>query len=490
MDWLKNLKPAIKQIIVASTLLLLLADLSYSYYQHYNRPLDGDMQESLVPDPSYHELFKDPFGIEVVKNQKGYANPNRYFGHKIFYEYYNNTVQYIQRFTDPIKSLFHTSAIAKIAMQIGLLFLLSLLVSGVRNIASWRFLIALALLFPLFQTNGFYKQIGLIDYSITYSFFYGFPTIFLLAFLLPLFYKKLHNIRLGLPIKILMFVAGIVSCFSGPLNTGVILIVVLYYFLAQYLKGGSIKSIKTPIVSFKKVDSDFWTYLMPMGFIALYSLYLGTFNTNNNLFHEDTLTLYSRLPKGLAIMYGKPIGVWLLWGLMALNLFLISKKFPSEKGARIVAFAKWSGLFILLYVLLLPLGGYRPYRPNVLRYDSMTPVSISFFLVYGISTIYLLENFTVKLRKRYLLLLGVFTFIFTIKDNPVHLSNEGEQAAMQEIQNSEMDTVKLQTKARVISWSPIYKPESSLKSSKLMKRWNVTNREKLFYYPKPQDKKK
>lgn len=42
---------------------------------------------------------------------------------------------------------------------------------------------------------------------------------------------------------------------------------------------------------------------------------------------------------------------------------------------------KWIGVFSLFYILLLPLGGYRDYRPNVLRHDTILPITLSLIFV-------------------------------------------------------------------------------------------------------------
>ena len=43
--------------------MLLLADLTYSFVQHYSMPLDGDMAGGIVPAEDVKPILKDPFGI-------------------------------------------------------------------------------------------------------------------------------------------------------------------------------------------------------------------------------------------------------------------------------------------------------------------------------------------------------------------------------------------------------------------------------------------
>lgn len=67
------------------------------------------------------------------------------------------------------------------------------------------------------------------------------------------------------------------------------------------------------------------------------------------------------------------------------------------------------GLFSLLYILFLPLGGHRIYCPFILRRDSILPIILGLLYFYGASSYYLLLQLPRSIRRWYaggLLLVG------------------------------------------------------------------------------------
>ena len=54
-----------------------------------------------------------------------------------------------------------------------------------------------------------------------------------------------------------------------------------------------------------------------------------------------------------------------------LNIFFILRKKQNENGKKLISRVKWIALFALIYILILPLGGYREYRPNIIRGDTL-----------------------------------------------------------------------------------------------------------------------
>ena len=96
---------------------------------------------------------------------------NRYFAHWTFFTYFNRVPILLQSFVEPIESVYLACTIAKLFIQILILSLLALYIAGKRKIVSIDFLIAAVLVIPLFQTNGYRSYMGIIDPSITYTFF-------------------------------------------------------------------------------------------------------------------------------------------------------------------------------------------------------------------------------------------------------------------------------------------------------------------------------
>lgn len=72
-------------------------------------------------------------------------------------------------------------------MQVVLLFLLATYATRTINILRLDFIVAVTLIAPKFQTNGYRSYMGVIAPSTTYTFFYALPCTFLLGYFLPLF---------------------------------------------------------------------------------------------------------------------------------------------------------------------------------------------------------------------------------------------------------------------------------------------------------------
>ena len=77
-----------RQIIYCILLLLLLADLGYSFAQHLSQPLDGDMAWNIVPGDDVKPILESPLGTGVILANKSYPNPNRFFCHYFMREYF------------------------------------------------------------------------------------------------------------------------------------------------------------------------------------------------------------------------------------------------------------------------------------------------------------------------------------------------------------------------------------------------------------------
>src|SRR6476661_42640 len=117
------------RVLYIALVVLLLADLSYSFLQHYHMPLDGDIAESVVPVKWMPEVFNDPFGFKVLLEGKHYHNPNRYFCHGAMFLYLRSAPLAMQQFLNPVESVYFSIAIFKTLLQFALIALLSWLIA-------------------------------------------------------------------------------------------------------------------------------------------------------------------------------------------------------------------------------------------------------------------------------------------------------------------------------------------------------------------------
>jgi len=219
-----------KKTLILLILALLLADIGYTFLQNYYTPFDGDMAGGIVPAKDVKPILESPFGIKIFTDHTTYPNPNRFFCHWSFYKYFNSVPLFLQNFTSPINSAYLSCGLAKTLIQVILIFILSLLISG--GILKFDFLVAAILITPLFQTNGYRSYMGIIDPSTTYTFFYALPTILILIYFTPLFLKHFYGLELKRMkyIKYLWIPLALISSLSGPLNPGISLVISLLIF--------------------------------------------------------------------------------------------------------------------------------------------------------------------------------------------------------------------------------------------------------------------
>lgn len=474
--------------LVAVALLLVIGDLGYSFYQHYHYPMDGDMEESVLPRDCMKPLYEDPFGVKMLATHEPHAAPNRFFSHYLLYKTYRTVPFALQHFVEPLQSVYLTNAICKTLMQVALLLLLCALVCGGFRFKEPRFYLAMLLFAPLFQTCGAVRSFGLIDPSLTYAFFYALPLIFLVCCLLPFIYEEFFG-RKFLSNSVLRTVFFLfflmLTCFSGAINTAITLVLILTLsirFTVNYILDNTLEK-KSLDSFFKAVPKHYWLYLLPIGLLSLYSFWLGTFNTMWGSQHLPLADRYRMFSTGFLMMFQeKPFVIF--FALSVLN-FAIIRIFIPQKGKVPVQLFLWINVFALIYMALLPFGGYRPYRPFIIRYDVMIAVSFLYIFYLVHSTIFLIEHIPQNVvRIPYLIGCLAFMIYFTVIDKPLLWDNYIEIAAIRKIQESTETPVVLTVPATVVSWFPAYSVEDSKNVSEILYIWHITDTPKPFYCQK------
>lgn len=475
-----------EKLLILFLILFLLGDLTYSFVEYYFTPIDGDLTSGIVYNEHIQKIFDDPFGFKMLITGDRHINPNRFFSHIFQKEYMQAVPLWLQNFTDPITSVYLSCALLKMFVHLLFLFILGGLISGTYNILKKPFLIATALIVPFIQANGYWGHMGINDRATTYVFFFAFPLVLLLAFLTSIYritYLKITP-NVGLLMFFLSFTAAVVLPLSGPLVPGVVLIVCLMvfaYYFQNLSKEVGISFFGKMVKVFLKTPRSIYIFLIPIAVVSLYSLFLGRFDSN---FQETEISVsqrYHRLPLGIYYQITQSLGVPLLLIIIAVNVFLIKKFTHTGGGEKIVGTLRWIGLFALIYLLLLPLGGYRPYRPNILRYDTFIPITITLIYFYGSSTYFLFNNLPGRNLKYY----GVFLLaLFAIYMNYDRIETEKyrfERQCIESLVKSPNEVTKLPATFNVMSWYPLTDPKQSESNATMLKFWNITKEKKLHY---------
>lgn len=475
----------IRKTLILLLITLLFADIGYSFLQNYYTPFDGDIANGIVPADDVKPILDSPLGLNVFKDHIKYPNPNRFFCQWSFYKFFNSFPLFLQNFTTPIDSAYLSCAFAKTIIQVIIILMIAFFISG--SILKLDFLFAAILITPLFQTNGYRSYMGIIDPATTYTFFYALPTILILIYFAPLFMKHFYGLELKRMkyIKYLWIPLALISSLSGSLNPGISLVVsllIFIYYISQNL-GKSDSKNGFPRLKFiiQNIPKDYYFYLIPISVFSLYSLFLGRFNSIDLSEKMPLSVLYSRLPEGIYYLVTQKLGFPILFFILTINTLIIHYKFRTPEGKKILNTFKWIGLFVLIYILLLPLGGYRNYRPYVLRYDTIIPITLSLMFIFAKTTIFIMRNFSNRHKYWYILLPILIIFVYTISDKPEFNKNNCERNAILQIANSKEKIVKIDNNCTVLSWTIIENPQESHLKTKLLKIWRIIDDDKLYY---------
>jgi hypothetical protein len=471
-------------------LLFLLLDTVYSFNQHLNVELDGDMAAIILPAKWYSHVLQDPFGLGVLLKDEVYAAPNRFFAHQLLSGYFKSVPLALQAFLSPIESVYMASALLKIAIQLLLTFLLAAYCNPAGEEGHWKkLLLAAVLVVPLFHTSGYNVQMGILDKSITYTVFYALSMGLLLLFFLP-FYRAAYTgqpLRLGLLPNVALAVLAVVLAFNGPLVPAVVAIIcpaaLLYSGWQQWQHHRALPAAGRLRAAVAGISRPQLFHFVFISLLCLYSLYIGLNN-------EESLTgasisiaeRYSRLPMGLFYQLTGKLGIPLLLLLVILNTVLLRRQAATPERRRLVTIVKWLGFFALIYLLLLPLGGYRVYRPDIIRRDTFLPVILGLVFAYGLTSLYLLRTLPRPQAGRYGFGIAVFVVFMTLADKPVKGDNACEKASLRQLADSTEPIVRLENaECKVMSWFPITDPAESDPNAQMLQYWGITKEKHLYY---------
>lgn len=473
-----------KRYVCSVVIVVVLAWLGRAFYQYMQLPVDGDLAAIVVPAAWYARVLHDPFGWAVLTHRAVYAAPNRFFAHLLLSQYFRHVPGWLQHLVAPIQSAYAAISLFKLLTQLLLLYLLAVYATNTGKLSYRGLWLVMALLLPLFQTAGYNMQMGIIDHAVTYVAFYALPMALLLLLLLPFYRVARRGIWRPLQWFELVALGGlmVVVAFNGPVILGVV---------AVLLPGIGLYTLRQRLV-----DKNFlWPSWQPvfllglLGLLCIYSLFIGLNNSENPVVLPSLWERYQRLPLGFFRQFTVKLGLPLLLVMLLLNAQLIRRALPATpEGRHLLRSLRWLALFALVYILLLPLGGYRPYRPLILRRDTVLPIILGMAGLYGASSYYIWRHLPAgRLRAGYLVVLGVFSAVFLNADR-LHLSavdnNDCERRALAYLAHSPAGVVPLPQACPVLTWSVPTAPDQTTVQARLLNMWGIT-RSITGYYQQP-----
>ncbi len=464
-------------------IIFLIADLSISFLQYYNVPIDGDLPMIAAPSYHYADVLKDPIGLHAIQQNNPVGGMGRFSAHWSMYTFYHHVPIWLQVFVEPINSVYLASALFMLLVQLILMVVLARFITQKNHIFHSSNLLIYFLLTPLFQTNFNYDVMGLIDHAPTYVFFYAWPIALFLLCYLPFYNMFFGNEKNGFRLKSMLW--GItLYCFVGFCGPLIPPITLIWNAIIGFCLIWKSRTLFKPDGSksndFRKQFLFPFCMLIVYSVVAFYAYYLGTYNIydpNSNVLMSWS-DRYGLLAKGFLQIFAKSYGFSLLVLLILINCYLINK---FSKGY----FDRYKGLFICIaifcvcYLLLLPLGGYRPYRPYIIRYDTLIPVTLSVIFLYLHSSYHLINSqFSNKMK--YLIFLSFITLVYFASDLRIRQGAKCERLSLKEIESSTADTVILNKGCNVLSWEPIHDPKNSVYPSKMLQKWNIMKGDQLY----------
>lgn len=468
-----------KRIIYIALLFFIIGDAVFSFLQFYHTPLDGDMAESVLPMVHMEPLFEHPLGLRVFADPTPYHNPNRYFSHRIFHDYFNLLPSLLRNITSPINSVYLSTAILKFLVHILLIFLISYLIVGKGKLWSFNNVLSIAIITPLFQTNGYRGYLGVVDTAPSYVFFYGLPTLFILIYFTPwiLMWKEGIKLSFGWTQFIALTLFAFIVSLSGPLNAGIVGVVFSLYLVHTIYKFSNKleehRGWQKSIFAYFKYYKFELILLLPITLLSVYSLYVGSFNSYTVGSQIPLKTMYGKLPFGFFYIFTQKLAWPLLAFAILSNIFIIFRQFRIGEGKKITKTFLWILAFCCLYISLLPLGGYRAYRPFIIRYDTIMPITMMMIFIFGWSSVYISNQLKGTFRIVYIVGLAAILFAFTIADKAQFKKNDCERAALEYLSKVDEKYVTLSSDCTVVTWDLIKDDKQSINLSDLLNRWRI-----------------
>lgn len=464
--------------------LYVVADLICTFVQYNRMVLDGDLTAIVLPSASYTPVLHDPFGWAVLTKQAVYAAPNRFFAHATLAAYFRAMPAWLQSFLSPIDSLYAAAALFSTLTQALLIYVLAVYASGTGRLSSGRLWLVMALLTPFFQTQGYAGEMAIIPQAISYTFFYPWPLLLLLVWLLP-FYRLAQGRpwRLSALGVVANVALAVVLAFNGPIIPGVVAVLLL---------GAGLYWLRTTAgvpwpARLRAVPRQPVLLLALFGALCAYSLFIGRNNSENAWTTLSLGARYQLLPMGVVKQLTGKLGMPLLVLLCLGNAYLLRRwATPTPENRRIRLVLRWVGWFALGYLLLLPLGGYRSYRPYLLRFDSISPITLGLFFFYVLSAGYLLRELPRRGRPWYTGAVLLVAFIYANADRKLHVAdgNDCERQALTQLAQApaSVPVVQLSQACNVLSWQLITDPATSATNAAMLAEWHVTQGPKRYFH--------
>ncbi|MCA0333838.1 MAG: hypothetical protein LCH44_07795 [Bacteroidetes bacterium] len=472
-----------KKILPLVWMLFILVELVINFLQYYFTPIDGDLVAIVLPADWYSQVLGDPTGLKTIQNGDLIGGAGRSMAHWTMYLYYHHVPQLLQHVVNPIESVYLASALFKMIAMMAFVTAFTLYNQVHTKTFGRVFLFTPILILPLIQYRGFYDVMRTVDQATTYVFFYLWPVALFMLFYYPIYrwVQAPKSERVSPTSCILLGLFAMYIALDGPLMPPLFILFGGAVILITWLRNPGLNGF---FLLFKTRETILIAFTM---IFSLYVYYLGTFNVESapNADAPDLLARYKLLFQGIYILLTYMPGLSLLLIYTIILSFILNRHYksmyaPFQKEHLILL------AIVIVYIALLPLGGYRPYRPYIIRSDTSLPALAVLFFIFTQVNLLSMKFFTHD-RKKYLTpILSIFLLVFFARDLAIKKENQCEMKSMEMISETrQVDTVRLDNTCNFMSWEVQSNPYFTHFGSKMLQEWNITD----HYQPYVQKKK-
>ncbi len=472
-----------KKVVPLAFVLFILVELVINFLQYYFTPIDGDLIAIVLPAEWYSQVLSDPTGLKTIQSDALIGGAGRSMAHWTMHLYYHHVPQLLQYVVNPIESVYLASALFKLIAMIAFVTAFTLY-NRVHSKSFGRlFLLTPVLLLPLIQYRGFYDVMRTVDQATTYVFFYLWPVALFMLFYYPIYrwVQEPQTDRISYTKCVLLGLCAIYIVLDGPLMPPLFILFGGAVILITWMRNPGIKGL-IHLLKTREIVLIAFTMIF-----SLYVYYLGTFNVESapNPEAPGLLARYKLLIQGIYVLLTYMPGLSLVLVYTIILSFILNRHYksmyaPFQKVHLILL------VVVIVYIALLPLGGYRVYRPYIIRSDTSLPALAVLFFIYTQINLLAFKFFN-QVRKKYLAtILSVFLLVFFARDMVIKKENQCEKESMRLISNAQqVDTVRLDNTCNFMSWEIQSNPYFTQFGSKMLQVWNITD----HYQPYVQKKK-
>ena len=329
--------------------------------------IDPDLSRVAGPVQSYAHVLRDPFGFDGLQTGLRYPGAGRAMAHLTTKAWADDALGWMHTVvSDPVRSLYLGIAVTAVLVHIGYLVVGCGYLRAYQPMAK-RSTVFCALglsLFVQLASQRFY--VGIIDHSMSYTFAYAIPLLTLAAFILPVYRSLLHRSYVpSLPVALALIPVAVYLAFSGPLVQPVVALIGLLLVGVQAMH-------RNRLLLHRRLLPG----LVVLAVLSAWGMYISQFNSESTT-SVTVATRYTLLRHGLFQVLVRPPSPWplLLVALVLLYRF-VSRSAEESVSVRLRLHLLVGSGFSVLWLTLLPLGGYRNYRPFILSSVTLLPVTL------------------------------------------------------------------------------------------------------------------